>query len=283
MKFLNSLLYQVHRWVGIVFSVSMLFWLLTGIAIIYSTPTTQNRSQQLAHAESLHIEANWLSLGQAWDASEEQRNALVAKLKSTGTNKNHGSKANQQANHNQVVGINNARLLRSGNEPLWLIEDTLGQRFAVSALNGSLQETSVEQALIIAQNWFKSSETPELIKTSHLETVENPIILRNQDALRPFHRIAVGDEGIELLISSRTGEVLHASTRTERAFYWAGNWLHTFKPLESIGLGHIRHDIQTWFGLFATLTTLTGLIIGWLRWRPGFAGKPTYSQGRTQP
>ena len=253
------------------------------IAIIYSTPTTQNRSQQLAHAESLHIEANWLSLGQAWDASEEQRNALVAKLKSTGTNKNHGSKANQQANHNQVVGINNARLLRSGNEPLWLIEDTLGQRFAVSALNGSLQETSVEQALIIAQNWFKSSETPELIKTSHLETVENPIILRNQDALRPFHRIAVGDEGIELLISSRTGEVLHASTRTERAFYWAGNWLHTFKPLESIGLGHIRHDIQTWFGLFATLTTLTGLIIGWLRWRPGFAGKPTYSQGRTQP
>lgn len=29
--------------------------------------------------------------------------------------------------------------------------------------------------------------------------------------------------------------------------------------------------------------TLTGLIIGWLRWRPGFGGKKTYSEGRTQP
>jgi uncharacterized iron-regulated membrane protein len=284
MKFLNSLLYQTHRWVGIVLAIFMLFWLLTGIVIIYSTPTTQNRSQQLAHAESLQPDANWLSLGQVWDASAEQRKASDAKRKTADVlANNHGHQENHQANHNQVIGINTARLVRSGNEPLWLIEDTRGQRFAVSALNGALREINVEQALAIAQNWFKTSDSGALIKANYLETVESPIILRNQDALRPFHRIAVGDDGIELLISSHTGEVLHASTRVERAFYWAGNWLHTFKPLDSIGLADVRHDIQTWLGLFATLATLTGMIIGWLRWRPGFAGKPTYSQGRTQP
>ena len=48
-------------------------------------------------------------------------------------------------------------------------------------------------------------------------------------------------------------------------------------------MGKIRNDVQLWLGLSATIATLTGLIIGWLRWRPGFGGKPTYSQGRTQP
>jgi hypothetical protein len=165
---------------------------------------------------------------------------------------------------------------------LWLIEDSRGQRFALSALDGKLQEISNEQALKIAENWLYANADNSVIKASYLDKVDNPVILRNQEALSPFHHIAVGDGG-KLLISARTGEVLHASTRFDRAFYYAGNWLHLFKPLESMGLGNIRHDVQLWSGLFATLATLTGLIIGWLRWRPGLRGKPTYSQGRTQP
>ncbi len=173
--------------------------------------------------------------------------------------------------------------MRSAGEPVWLVEDSQGQRFALSAIDGSLRETTPDQALKIAENWFNADSSSGVIKASYLETVEKPIILRNQDALSPFHRIAVGEDGGELLISSRTGEVLHASTRVDRAFYWAGNWLHLLKPLESIGLGKIRNDVQLWLGLSATIATLTGLIIGWLRWRPGFGGKPTYSEGRTQP
>jgi hypothetical protein len=56
-----------------------------------------------------------------------------------------------------------------------------------------------------------------------------------------------------------------------------------FKPLDLFGLGDIRHDVQVWSGFIATIACLTGLIIGWLRWRPGFNGKRTYSEGRTQP
>mgnify|MGYP003391999888 CR=1 FL=1 len=179
---------------------------------------------------------------------------------------------------NVAVGIADARLVRSAGEPAWLVEDSQGRRFALSALDGKPRVTTPELAVKIAENWFGG-----VIKASYLDTVEKPIILRNQDALSPFHRIAVGDDGGELLVSSRTGEVLHASTRMDRAFYWTGNWLHLLKPLDSIGLGKIRNDVQLWLGLSATIATLTGLIIGWLRWRPGFGGKKTYSQGRTQP
>ncbi|MBD9362981.1 PepSY domain-containing protein [Methylomonas fluvii] len=282
-KSLNWLLYETHRWLGVVLALFVFFWFFTGIAIIYSTPTTQSRSQQLAHAESLAPEAGWLSLGEAWERSAEQRKLFVAQHQSKPANMGeHGAQAKTEAGNGAeaAVGIADARLVRQNDEPFWLVEDTKGARFALSALDGSLRETSVEQALRIADDWFKREGINQNLQV--VETVEAPIILRNQDALRPFHRVA-SDDGDELLISARTGEVLHASTRIDRAFYYAGNWLHLFKPLEAIGLGQYRHDVQLWSGLGATIACITGLIIGWLRWRPGFNGKPTYSQGRTQP
>ncbi|MGJ0484701.1 MAG: PepSY domain-containing protein [Methylomicrobium sp.] len=276
MKLLNWLLYEVHRWLGIALAVFMFAWFSTGIVIMYSTPTTQNRTQQLAHAEPLAPEDGWLSLGEVWERTAAQREAAAVerRVKSAGN-------VAAGKNHTTPPAIADARLLRIADAPVWLVEDTQGMRFALSAIDGALRETSVEQALKIAEKWFKIEDTvPAGLR--YLESVEKPIILRNQDTLRPFHHIAA-DDGRELLISSRTGEVLHASTRLDRALYWGGNWLHLLKPLEAIGLGEYRHTIQLVLGLFATVVSLTGLIIGWLRWRPGFGGKPTYSQGRTQP
>lgn len=267
MKKLKRLLFQAHRWVGVALALFMSMWFFSGLAIMYSPTITQTRSQQLAHAETLSPEVGWLSLGEAWALSAEQRTA-VAKVKPKAAD---------------TADLVDARLVRSAGEPLWLVEDSLGQRYALSAVDGSLHKTSVGQALKIAENWFAATGEAGLAKASHLATIDNTIMLRNQDALSPFHRVAVGDNGGELLISARTGEVLHASTSLGRAFYWAGNWLHLFKPLEAIGLGSVRGDVQMWLGLSATVATLTGLIIGWLRWRPGFGGRPTYSEGRTQP
>jgi hypothetical protein len=261
----------------------MFFWFFSGLVIVYSKPTTQSRSQQLAHADTLAPELGWLSLGDAWSVSEKQRNtadkghakADEGKIASdrTGT---------EQVKNKATNDIVDARLVRNAGEPLWLVEDGLGKRFAVSAIDGTLHKTSEEQALKIAENWLKTEQPRAAIHAQFLETVEKPIILRNQDALRPFHRVSV-DDGYELLISARTGEVLHASSRLDRAFFWVGNWLHLFKPLEAIGLGKIRNDVQLWLGLSATLAIFTGLIIGWIRWRPGMGGRPTYSKGRTQP
>ncbi|MFI3194279.1 MAG: PepSY domain-containing protein [Methylococcaceae bacterium] len=268
MKKLIRLLYEVHRWLGIALAVFMLMWFFSGLVIMYSPTITQTRSGQLAHAETLSPEVGWLSLGEAWERSAQQRQTL-AKPK--------------DAKPDEVVGIIDARLVRSAGNPLWLIEDSQGQRFALSALDGSLHKTSIEEALTIADYWHGRSESAGLAQAQYLATLDKTILLRNQDALSPFHQIAIGDDGGQVLISEKTGEVLHASNTVSRAFYWAGNWLHLFKPLEALGYGKIRNDVQLWSGLLATVATLTGLIIGWLRWRPGIGGRPTYSQGRTQP
>ncbi len=266
MKFLNRLLYQVHRWVGLVLALFMFLWFVTGLMILYAPAINQSRAEQLAHAETLAPEIGWLSLGDVWERSAAQRKALFSK----------GKTAEAKVDKVETeAAITDARLVRSAGEPLWLVEDSRGQRFALSAVDGHVHETTEVQALMIAENWASTQKELRTQKARLLEKFDSHIMLRNQEALKPFYHIALGEAGTQLMISARTGEILHASTTLGRGFYWAGNWLHLFKPLEAIGWGGIRHDVQLWLSFSATLATLTGLIIGWLRWRPGFNGKPT--------
>jgi uncharacterized iron-regulated membrane protein len=282
---MKRLLFEVHRWVGVVLALFMLLWFFSGLVIIYAEPTTPTRAQQLAHAESLKVEAGWLSAGDAWERSAAQRNAQASNIKdklAEGKNTaNTGSPKSGSGVQNQIV---EARLLVEAAEPLWLIEDSKGQRYAVSAVDGSLHKTSPELALKIAEKWVSRDSISAAVSVRFVETIDKPAILRNQEALRPFHRISVDDDaGSELLISARTGEVVSATTRIDRGFYWAGNWVHLFRPLELTGLGESRVDVLTWTSFAVIVATLTGLIVGWLRWRPGLFGKKTYSEGRVHP
>ncbi len=72
-----------------------------------------------------------------------------------------------------------------------------------------------------------------------------------------------------------------AAGALRRGFYYIGGWIHTFHPLDF--LGENRRLVLAWAGGFAAVASLTGLIIGWKRWRPGLFGRPTYSGGRQQP
>lgn len=281
-------LFEIHRWVGIALALFMLLWFFSGLLIVFAEPGTPSRAQQLANADSLLVEASWLSAGEAWQRSEAQRNALVAKKNSGGAeDKAVRIAGNKQAEVAGKSDIVEARLVRQAGEPLWLIEDQNGQRFALSAVDGNLHQTTVEHALQIAANWVNRNSgdaDSAAVNFNFIETIAKPAILRNQEGLLPFHRIAVEDgAGSELLISARTGEVVHASTCIGRGMYWAGNWVHLFRPLELTGWGESRANILMWTGFAAVIAALTGLIVGWLRWRPGWLGKKTYSQGRVHP
>lgn len=258
---MKRLLYQVHRWAGIALSLFMLTWFLSGLVIMYAGPSALGKAEQLAHSELLTPEFGWLSLGEAWTRSAPQRPQAAS-------------------------AVTDARLVRQAGQPLWLVEDSRGARFALSALDGSVHETSADEAARIATHWLaadpaaaRSNVTPTYVDTGVQDSA-----VRNHEALRPFHRFAIGDSGRELLISARTGEVVRDSTRFERALYWTGNWIHLLRPLEAAGLSaDTRRTVLAWLGFFAFAACLTGLIIGWQRWRPGWGGRPTYKEGRTQP
>jgi uncharacterized iron-regulated membrane protein len=104
------------------------------------------------------------------------------------------------------------------------------------------------------------------------------------DAYRPFHKVSLNDDaGTVLDISSRTGEVVNATTLVQRVLAYAGEWLHFFRFLDSMGLEGQRRTILIWTSFIACLGVLSGLIVGWQRWRPGWFGTRTYPRGRSHP
>jgi len=243
------LLYKVHRWTGIALAVFMVIWLVSGLAIIYGHPLPTSRAEQLAHADPLQTEPGWLGLQQAWS---------------------------QGGNGSPLF---EGRLTRIGGQPVWLVETAAREHAAVSALNGAPLRFSPDQAEQIARTW---TGAPDAVH--YVETQEAVTSLRNYQGFKPFHRVAVnGLAGTQLLISARTGEVLEASNRFERGLFLVGNWIHLFRPLDAVGAGDYRRVVLTWVGATALIASTTGLVIGWLRWRPRWGNKPPYPQGRTQP
>ena len=261
---MKRLLYQIHRWTGIALALFMLIWFISGLVIMYAGSSALSPKEQLAKQALLNPQTGWLSLGEAWQRSTQQRRIF-----------------------GKDESIEQARLVRQADTPLWLVEDDHGNRFALSAQDGSLHQTLVAEAAQIASLWVAASEEGQGAAASahiqFLDTGPQDSSVRNQEALRPFHRFAVNESGRELLISEKTGEVVRDSTPLARALYWTGNWVHLLRPLDSIGLGQARRDVLTWLAFFVVAASITGLVIGWLRWRPGFGGRPTYSQGRVHP
>lgn len=291
---MKRLLYLVHRWAGIVAALFMFVWFTSGLVIMYSGPSALSAAQQLEHRDILQPQAGWLSLDEAWKNSSAQR-AAQPKMKSRNEGEamsgGAGAKSGAKDSGNKSNAdewIVSARLVRQAGQPYWLVENGEGQRFALSAIDGTLHEITAAEAHQITASWVTQSEEAETAasaepRITYLDSSPQDSSVRNYEELRPFHRFAVGESGRELMVSARTGEVVRDSTPFTRALYWTGNWIHLLRPVEAIGSAAARHTVQSWSGFIATGACLTGLIIGWQRWRPGWGGRRTYSEGRVHP
>jgi uncharacterized iron-regulated membrane protein len=272
---MKRLLFTAHRWLGIALGLFMLLWFASGLAMLYAGPSMLPAEERLAHADALHAEPGWLSLGEAWTASAAQRAAAghAGHAHHAMAEKSGGHASRRPAGE---AGIGEARLVSQASEPVWLVDDERGVRYALSALDGGLRQTGPERAVAIARAWSGGD-------TRFVETFDSDRGTRMShfDLYRPFHRIALDDAaGTELLVSARTGEVVRAATATDRALRLAGGWLHFFRPLDDLGLSASRKDVLTWTALAGVVAALTGLVVGWLRLRPGAR---RYSGGRVHP
>ncbi len=257
----------VHRWIGVVLAVVMLGWFFSGLVIAnFGGSLAVPREWQLSHAESLKPEPHWLSLGEAL-----ARSPLV----------DPGAQKSETARKG-APGLADIRLLRRLGEPFWLLETDAGQRAALSAIDGRAKQFSVDEAQRLARDWFAvDGNVPSL---AYIDTVDGAVGLRNLEGLKPFHRFAAGGgSGTILVVSAKTGDILQASSRRARLVNYVGDWLHLFRPLDAIGASDFRRDALTYAGFFAFVGAVTGVVIGWIKWKPGFFGRPTYALGRTQP
>jgi uncharacterized iron-regulated membrane protein len=249
-----STLLFLHRWFGVVLAAFMTLWLGSGLVIVLTDPPATDRAAQLAHDDYLAQQPNWLGPADAWRRGGE--GALPGE----------------------------ARLVRKAGAPWWLFRKPSGEVVALSAIDASRHQFSPEDAARIAADWLAAPGEEDSAQAAvvYLGVGEAPPYLRNAESLGPFYTLAVGDGwGTHLVVSSRSGDVLAAAGAPRRGFYYAGGWIHTFHPLDF--LGENRRLVLAWAGGLAALASLSGLVIGSIRWRPGLFGRPTYTGGRRQP
>lgn len=250
-------LFILHRWLGIALGLFMLIWFFSGLVMIYAGASRVDSLTRLAHSQALPESAPPLSAGQAWRRAWPER----------------ADEAPAEA-----------RLMMQAGEPMWLLIDLAGQRHMLSAVDGRRVSTDAARAVRLAQDWARAAgraATPSFIETVRADAGTR---MMNFDPFRPLHRVALNDaDGSQLHISAKTGEVVRVTTTISRTLTWLGSWLHFFRPLDDIGLGEQRKDILTWSAFAACFAVLTGLWVGWQRWRPGWFGQRRYGSGQVHP
>ena len=85
---------------------------------------------------------------------------------------------------------------------------------------------------------------------------------------RPLYRVDAGDAaGSVLYVSGRTGELVRDTTRSERAWNWAGSVIHWiyFTPLRTHG--EPWRQVVMWTSAVALMLAMTGMVLGLQRVR----------------
>lgn len=250
---MKRLLFLGHRWLGILLCLLLVLWSFSGLLMIYAGPSSISEPTRLAHAPSLVPAANWLSAGAAWRLGMPTTSSPPS----------------------------TARLLMQAGEPVWLMQDSAGQHHRLSARDGKRRGISAAEAIAIAREWWPGS-LPHIHQAAFARDAGTAMM--SYDPYRPFYRVTIDDaEQHELTISQRTGEVIKCSNRLDRLLFWGGSYLHFLRPLDAIGLADVRKPILTWGALASLCAVLSGLYLGWCRWRPGWLSQRRYPNGSSNP
>ncbi|MCU0758034.1 MAG: PepSY domain-containing protein [Steroidobacteraceae bacterium] len=236
LKRIRTLLIALHLYLGVALCLLFVVWFVSGIAMAYYRSPVLTDATRLAFAEPLS------------DTPAVQRPAAVPGLAA------------------QWSEVETLRLAQWGGRPLyrWLTRDSGWQ--SAWADDGSAARFDAAALRAEAQRWL---ETDRIEYRGAWQAAGQWSYFSAARAHYPLHRYSSGGWAArEVLLSSRTGEVVVATTLPSRLLYYLGPGLHylSFYP--------IRNDDPLWRGLvnwssgLGAAACLFGLVLGlWrLRW-----------------
>jgi hypothetical protein len=138
-----------------------------------------------------------------------------------------------------------------------------GKRF--SAVDGRvIDSVSLEQALAVVRRH------PAAAGVQSAGTVDRDqwSVTARFDPARQFFLVSLGDaDGTELYVSSRSGEIVLDTTRTERIWNWLGSIPHWIYPTLLRQDGPLWRQVVLWISGICMLAAVSGIWIGGLRVR----------------
>ena len=251
-------LFLTHRWLGIALCLLFAMWFASGVVMMYVGYPKLTAQERLAHLPALPAEAALLTPQQALARAGWQQPLQELRL-NAGT-----------AGKPVYVLTGPADKTQPGGKRTTVVDAITGEL---------LREVDANTALASAAAWAGQSAEPAQA-LHYLGTVQEDAATHSRalDAHRPLHVVALAD-GTWLYLSSRSGDVVRDATRSERAWNYAGAWIHWLYPLRGGALDKHWTNIVIWLSVLGTLGAISGSVIGIWRWR--FA--QPYRSGRRTP
>ncbi|TQF42409.1 hypothetical protein UNPF46_05240 [Bradyrhizobium sp. UNPF46] len=228
----------LHRWLGVAFCLLFAMWFATGIVMHFVPFPSLTEAERFAGLAPLDPTAARIAVADAVAASG-------------------------------IPDATRVRLIQRGDGPVYVVSMAAHLR-AVRATDG--QDASVRSAdLALAIAGAHARQRG--LDAAHAALVARAAfdqwsVPNGFDRHRPLFRVALGDAtGTEVYVSSRTGEVVLDTTRSERGWNLVGSVLHWIYPTV------LRSDWALWDGvvwtlsLLALIAALLGAVLGIVRIR----------------
>jgi len=232
-------LYLIHRWAGIVLCLFFAMWFISGVVMMYVGYPKLTPQERLTHLAPLDAAAIAVTPAQALAAAgADAHNASGLSLAAT-----------------------------RGGAPVYAFAGGMrdAPRIMDAATGALLPPADAEVARATAMAWFGGQYA------AHYQGTVVEDVYTHSGALkphRPLHRVDMDDpDRTRLYISSATGAVVLDATFNERAWNYAGAWIHWLYPFRGNALDPWWHDIVVWLSVAGVLVALTGTVVGILRWR----------------
>jgi PepSY-associated TM region len=217
-----------HRWLGIATCLLFVAWFASGLVMLYVPFPGYSPAERLSRLEPID-----------WERVQI---------------------APERVLHGRALAEfpSDFRLEMLFGEPVYRVRAS-SSAHTVSAATGKVIETvDADQARAIAARATKRSVTS-------LDTIERDqwTVAGTYHGHRPLHRVAVDDErGLELYVSSRTGEIVLETTARERGWNWPGAVLHWLYFTELRANPPLWSQVVMWTSGIGIVVAITGLWLG---------------------
>ncbi len=267
-------LFLIHRWLGVLLCAFFAMWFISGVVMMYVGYPKLTPIERLAHLPPLRADAVVLQ-----PADALQRAGLLGPLLDFRLAVASGGRAVYLAVAAPRKGIPADRPRRP--PAATVIDAATG---AVLATVDAPHAIASAQAFALAAPQPSASGGSEqrVAAVEYLGAVQEDAFTHSRalDAHRPLHRLRVDDAvGTVVYVSGTTGEVVRDATRSERGWNYAGAWIHWLYPFRGNLFDRYWADIVNVLSIAGMVLTVTGTVVGVMRWR--FSGR--YKSGARTP
>lgn len=222
-------LIPVHRYLGLGMSLILLLWFASGIVMMFEGYPRTSDADRMA----------WL-------------NPL-----DTGQLRVSPARAVDELAMAEPEGL---RINQPGSRPRIQLMDEKGNWHSVFADTGKPAPALTRQQAATRAGELTGAKVDTV---QRLEGPDQWTVNSHVRAPTPLWRVALADEAsTHLYLSEPTGEVIHSTTFHERAWGYAGPVIHWIYPTQLRDLSGVWRQVVIWLSGIATLTCLSGLVLG---------------------